>query len=82
MRKQRIEQLKNNGKLPFRVHHNKFREAREKLDLSHEDVATILDVNPKYIGMVERGRRVGSVPFFFTLCHILQLNPAECVTVG
>lgn len=82
MRKQRTEQLKNNGKLGFRVLHEKFIDARESLDLTLDEMADELDVTPQYLRMIEKGERVGSVPFFFRLCHYLELDPSECVTMG
>lgn len=82
MRKQPTEQLKNNGKLSFRVIHEKFRDAREGLGLTLDEMASKLSVTPQYLGMVEHGKRVGSVKFFFLLCHHLNLNPSECVTMG
>ena len=55
----------------------RLRKRREELGLSQAQVAEVADVNPSYVGLLERGERVPSLEILFKLCRAVRLAPAD-----
>ena len=55
----------------------RLRKRREELGLSQAQVAEAANVNPSYVGLLERGQRVPSLEILFELCRAVRLTPAD-----
>jgi len=55
----------------------RLRERREQHGLSQATVAEAVNVNPSYIGLLERGERTPSLEVLLALCESVGLHPSE-----
>ena len=55
----------------------RLRQRREALGLSQAHVANLVDVNPSYVGLLERGERIPSLDVLLRMCAAVELTPAE-----
>ncbi len=55
----------------------RLRKRREELGLSQAQVAGAVDVNPSYIGLLERCERVPSLEILLAMCQAVRLTPAD-----
>jgi transcriptional regulator with XRE-family HTH domain len=69
--------MKENDAQISRTVSKRLRQRREALGLSQADVAERVDVNPSYVGLLERGERVPSLDVLLKMCAAVELTPAE-----
>jgi putative transcriptional regulator len=55
----------------------RLRKRREELGLSQAQIAEVVDVNPSYVGLLERCERVPSLEILIEMCRAVRLTPAD-----
>lgn len=59
---------------------NKLKRAREKLDLSQNDVAYSSNISPNYYARIERGEENFTIEVLFNLAKTLKIKPCDALS--